>query len=104
MAYPDSRRAWIKSKLSFSYSHSFSKSSMMNSTFGVTQVGWMALMSFPITLAVGNFLFDVSFGHRSRCDMCVCVCVFVLGNIKSPDASSCSKVEDLLGICDWSFV
>lgn len=53
---PASSRAWIKSKLFFSYSHSSSKFSTMNSRLGNVHVGWMGLMSFAVTCASGNFL------------------------------------------------
>ena len=46
----------MKSKWFRSYCHSLSKSSMMNSMFGATQIGWIGLMSFPMTWALGNFL------------------------------------------------
>lgn len=38
----------------------------MNSTFGTTQLGWMALISFPMTCALGYFLGGMSVDDRER--------------------------------------
>lgn len=56
VTYPASSRAYIKSKQLASYNHSSSKFSTMNSRLGRVQVGWMGLMSFPMTCAPGNSL------------------------------------------------
>lgn len=45
---------WIKSKDSGSKVQSIVASSIWNSTFGGTKLGWLGVMSVAITLAEGN--------------------------------------------------
>lgn len=100
MTYPASSRAWIKSKLLASYNHSSSKFSTINSRLGRVQVGWMGLMSFPMTCAPGNFLkfhrqYSKSLKGHDNHSLC---------NVKCPYPRSSPKIKNLLRILNWRSV